>query len=186
MSPAKMYSRAASTARWYCGLLIDRVYSGTSVSGVSGGGAGRVRQRLREVGDERVEPGAARAYASSSSASVIPGVTNTFSMRNSRWRKWSNAVTWPVSVMTASGQPTGIGRHVGQALHLAHDVVAEVADDAAVERRERVELRRPVVREQRLDRGERAGVGGDAVGDLPRHLHVVAARDQRDHRDRGR
>ena len=34
------------------------------------------------------------------------------------------------------GQAEVVGRHVGQALDLAHDVVAEVADDAAVERRE--------------------------------------------------
>ena len=96
----------------------------------------------------------------------MPGVTNTFSMRKSRWRKWSNAVTCPVSVDHRVGPADRVGRDVGEALDLAHDVVAEVADDATVERRQLVELRRTVVREQRLDRRERAGVGGHAGGDV--------------------
>ena len=65
------------------------------------------------------------------------------------------------------GQPEVVGRHVGQALDLAHDVVAEVADDAAVERRELVDVRRAVAREQRLERGERARSVGTPGGGVP-------------------
>ena len=72
------------------------------------------------------------------------------------------------------GQPEVVVRHVGQALDLAHDVVAEVADDATVERRQLGELRRAVRREQRLERGERTLVGGHARGRRAVELDRVA------------
>ena len=54
------------------------------------------------------------------------------------------------------GPAERVVRHVREPLDLAHDVVAEVADDATVERRQLGEARRAVAREQRLERGERA------------------------------
>ena len=42
----------------------------------------------------------------------------------------------PASEQHRVGEAEVVGRHVGQALDLAHGVVAELADDAAVERRE--------------------------------------------------
>ena len=82
---------------------------------------------------------------------------------------------------------------VGQALDLAHDVVAEVADQPAVHRRQPVEGRRAVHGQQRLERAEHALVEGDAVGQAAaghlqrpsRAIRVAAARrptkDQRPH-----
>ena len=64
-----------------------------------------------------------------------------------------------------------VGRHVGQVLDLAHDVVAEVAHDPAVQRREVVEGRGPPRAEDGLDGGEdalveRARPSGSVPGDL--------------------
>ena len=60
------------------------------------------------------------------------------------------------------GQAEIVGRHVGEPLDLAHDVVPEVADDTTVERRQVVELRGAVGGEQGFERGERTLVGGDS------------------------
>ena len=60
------------------------------------------------------------------------------------------------------GEPQVVGRDVGEPLDFAHDVVAEVADHAAVERRQLVEAGRPVHAEERLQRRERALVEGHA------------------------
>ena len=65
---------------------------------------------------------------------------------------------------TASGLPRSSGGNVGQMLDLAHDVVAEVADETAVQRRQLGQHRRSVVREHRLDRGEHTAIERDAVG----------------------
>ena len=54
------------------------------------------------------------------------------------------------------GQVAVVGGHVGQPLDLADHVVAEVAHHAAVQRRQLGEHRRPVGREEVLERGEDA------------------------------
>ena len=57
-------------------------------------------------------------------------------MSVTRWRQWSKAASSPMIDSTASGRPRSSCGHVGQALDLADDVVAEVADEAAVQRRQ--------------------------------------------------
>ena len=63
-----------------------------------------------------------------------------------------------------------VGRHGGQVLDLAHDVVAEVADHAAVQRRQVGQRRRPPRGEQDVERREDALVAGhlgrDRAGDV--------------------
>ena len=85
------------------------------------------------------------------------------------------------------GHALVVGRHRRQPFDLAHGVVAEPADDAAVEGRELRDLRRADTREQRLDRGEAARVGRHARGRLAvEELDAVTAHDQRRARDHDR
>ena len=56
-----------------------------------------------------------------------------------------------------------VGRDVGQVLDLAHHVVAEVADQAGVQRRQVGEVRRVDGVEDGLERGQHAVVAGDAA-----------------------
>ena len=71
---------------------------------------------------------------------------------------------------------------VGQVLHLAHDVVAEVADDAAVEGRQVGQRRRAVVRQQGLDGGQHAAIEGNAGGKPAVHLEATVPGDDRGRR----
>ena len=80
------------------------------------------------------------------------------------------------------GRAQVVGGHVGQPLDLAYDVVAEVSDDAAVERGQVRDPRRLVRAEQGLERGERAVVGGHARRRRPLELHRSAPHDHREHR----
>ena len=72
---------------------------------------------------------------------------------------------------------------VGQVLDLAHDVVAEVADEPAVQRRQLGQRRRPVDGEQGLDGGQdAAGRGGTERRDVAVDLDPAAAGDERGRR----
>ena len=71
---------------------------------------------------------------------------------------------------------------VRQALDLANDVVAEEADDPAVQRREVRERRAAQLRAQRLDGGEGAAVGRDRDGQGALDVDVAAPHDERRHR----
>ena len=68
------------------------------------------------------------------------------------------------------GQPEIVGRDIGKSLDLAHDVVAEIPDDAAVERWKLRDARRAVEFEQRFEGGERALVARHGVGQAGRPL----------------
>ena len=82
---------------------------------------------------------------------------------------------------TASGSPSVVGRDVGQALDLAHDVVAEVADDAAVERRQLGDARRAVVpRAAPRARRARPGRSGRRAAACPSNSTALPAHDQRE------
>ena len=72
--------------------------------------------------------------------------------------------------------PEVVGRDVGQALDLAHDVVAEVADDAAVERRELGDRAAP---------GRRASSASSAAS-APRSVGHAGGRRRRRTRRGGR
>ena len=111
-------------------------------------------------------------------------------MRVTRWRKWSNAASSPMTDWMASGKPRSSVGHVGQPLDLAHHVVAEVADQAAVQRREVGQRGRPVVAERGLDGGEDALVERDGrvdrgavvdadVAAVGREAWPLAAADER-------
>ena len=64
-------------------------------------------------------------------------------------------------------------------LDLAHDVVPEISDNAAVERWQVGDARRAMESEQRLECSERAGVARHRVGKWAFDLDVAAAHDQR-------
>ena len=57
-------------------------------------------------------------------------------MRYTRWRQWSNAASEPITLITASGSPRSSVGHVREVLDLTHDVVAQVAHDPALQRRQ--------------------------------------------------
>ena len=80
------------------------------------------------------------------------------------------------------GPALRVRRDVRQVLDLAHDVVPEVADDAAVERWQLSEARRAVPAQQRLDRRERAAIERDAGRDRAERLDLVAPHDEREGR----
>ena len=81
---------------------------------------------------------------------------------------------------TASGVAEVVGGHVGQALDLAHDVVAEVADEPAVQRRQLGQRRRAVGASSRLDRGEHALVERERRRQgAPSTVMLPVARDER-------
>ncbi len=140
----------------------------------SGRASSATRASSRATASSYLAPGSPASPDSAASP-----MRKTFSISDRRWRKWSNAVTCPVTDSTASGSPAVVVGDVGQALDLADHVVAEVADDAAVERGQVVDLRGAVLREQRLERDERALVGGDAVGHGAVELHRAPPHDQR-------
>ncbi len=119
--------------------------------------AGRARSRWSAAcsprrGD-RAGPPPRRRRRSSSSGPQASSIA-TLSTSTTRWRQWSNAHSWPMTARHGVGEPLVVGRDVGEVLHLAHDVVAEIADDPGKERRQAVERRRPVGVEQRLERGQ--------------------------------
>ncbi len=70
------------------------------------------------------------------------------------------------------GQAHVVGRRVGQVLHVAHAVVAEVADGPAHEGRQSLERRHPVAREMLRHEGE--GVS-PVVGQVLLGVHSAAA-----------
>ena len=80
------------------------------------------------------------------------------------------------------GVARGVVGDVGEVLDLAHDVVAEVADEAAVQRGQVVEHRRAVALEHPLDGGEDALVGGHALGQVTGDLEDAVAQHQRGER----
>ena len=61
------------------------------------------------------------------------------------------------------GEAPVVGRDVGQVFDLAHHVVAEVAHQAAVERRQALDGRRAVVGQEVLQGGQHPPIGPDAV-----------------------
>ena len=66
-------------------------------------------------------------------------------------------------LITASAMAI-VGWRVRQSLDLPHDVVAEVAHEPAVQRRQLVDHRRPVRRQHRLERRQDPSVRGHATG----------------------
>ena len=79
------------------------------------------------------------------------------------------------------GHAEVVGRHVGQALDLAHDVVAEVADDAAVERRELGDASAPGRRASSASSAASAPRSvGTPGGGVPVELDPLTVRDQRE------
>ena len=183
MSPSRMCSFAASTAAVHCASLRFVAHLGQLGELVGRRQRGHVRQRAAEIGDRVGEPrdrGVVVAAAASRRRSPAAGYT--FSIRKQRWRKWSNAATWPASEHTASGKPEIVVRNVGQPLDLAHGVVADPADDAAVERRE-LGLLRARGTASAARRARRAfPVGGDArrAAMPPIHSRLPAAGDERE------
>jgi hypothetical protein len=71
-----------------------------------------------------------------------------------------------------------VGRHVGEALDLPHDVVAQVADHAAVQRGQLGDGGRPVGGEQPVDRRQHPPVEGDALGQASLDLDAARPGDQ--------
>ena len=138
MSPSRMCSFAASTAVAHASALKLRRTLGQ---------LGRARRRAGARAGTAAGGRARRpAWSSRATAASYSRVERRPSSRraagtrsrsgSSRWRKWSNAATCPASEHTASGKPRSSVGTVGQPLDLAHGVVADPADDAAVERRE--------------------------------------------------
>src|SRR5205823_13988475 len=77
--------------------------------------------------------------------------------------------------------PQFVGRDIGQALDLPHDVVAEVADQAAVEGRQVRQGRRPVPGQECFQGGEDSLVARQARrGGTTADLHVSPASDERE------
>ena len=147
------------------GRPIDEVHLGQLVGSgpggsTSGSSSGRAPSsgELVEAGDGLVVD-AGRGRSAVASAGI-----HALAISVTRWRKWSKAASSPMTDSTASGQALVVGGHVGQVLDLADDVVAEVADEPAVQRRQVGEARRPVAGQERLDRGEHALVERDRVG----------------------
>ena len=124
--------------------------------------ARRARGRRRPAS---ARPGRRRRRTARRDPSDASGGTNALASSTTRWRQWSNAAIEPMIDMTASGSPRSSRRRVGQVLDFAHDLVAEVTDDATVQRRQVLELRRVVGVDDGLDRGEDAAVQRHAVGD---------------------
>ena len=105
--------------------------------------------------------------------------TGTLSISVTRWRQWSKAASEPIMLITASGTWRSSGGHVGQPLDLADHVVAEVAHQAAVQRRQLGDHRRPVRRQQVLEHGEDALVAGHVDGQRAVDLDPPVAQQQR-------
>ena len=80
------------------------------------------------------------------------------------------------------GQARVVGGHVREPLDLAHDVVAEIADDSPVERRELRDGRRPVRTEQRFERVQGALVRRQTGRRRALELDLPAAHDHRQRR----
>jgi hypothetical protein len=78
-------------------------------------------------------------------------------------------------------QATVVRRHVGQPLDLADDVVAEKADDTAVQRWQLGHRRRAIRRQQRVERGEHAAIEWHRRRDHPVDHDAAVA-----HHERGR
>jgi hypothetical protein len=90
----------------------------------------------------------------------------TLSIRYTRWRQWSNAASDTDDAHHRVGQVAVVVRRVGQVLDLAHDVVAEVAHDAALQRRQVGDDAARGTRRDRVERGEHALVERDVRAEV--------------------
>ena len=155
------------------------VNGGSSVSSSSGGGDGRVRQRAGQLEDEVVE---ATHRARVGRVDRVVGDIG-------REEDVLDQVE-PLAVVVERGDVPGqrqhrvgpadrVVGHVRQALDLAHHVVAEVPDDATVERRELGQPRAAEPGEQRFERGQRTLVEWHVGRDVADGLDLVAAHDER-------
>ncbi len=72
-----------------------------------------------------------------------------------------------------------VTRHAGQMLDLAHDVVAEVTDEPAVQRGQVGHRRRAVRGEHSLDGAQDALISGHLGGQITGDLDAIAPRDER-------
>ena len=78
----------------------------------------------------------------------------TLSISTTRWRQWSKAASWPMTASMRVGVAEVVAGGCGEVLDLADHVVAEVTDQAGVERREVGEVGRVEGAEDRLERGQ--------------------------------
>ena len=140
-----MCSLATSTACWYSPSGIELLTLGQHLVGRRRLDR-HVRQRPGEVGDGPLDAGRRRRRRRRRCAAASRPSTGTLSISVTRWRQWSNAASEPIMLITASGRWRSSGGHVGQPLDLADHVVAEVAHQPAVQRRQLGDHRRPVRR----------------------------------------
>ena len=145
MSPARMCSGATSTASWYAARRPSWTRTaGSSSSRSAGGGRRHVRQRAGQVVDQ---PGQAvhRGVVGARRASAL-GVEEHVLDQVEALAEVVERGDVPGEGQDRVGEAEVVGGDVGQPLDLAHHVVAEVADDPAVERRQVVEARAPGTR----------------------------------------
>ena len=153
MSPARMCSFAASTAPLVRVVAHRRLHVGQRLAGI--------RRRDGRVGQRRAEIGAAssmRTIAASYAASMSSVGRSGFDRD-----ALDEVHALPPVVECGEAADHGqhgvretevVARHARQMLDLAHDVVAEIADEAAVQRRQIGHRWRAVGGEHPLDRCE--------------------------------
>ena len=137
----------------------------------SGGGPVRSRQRAgglvegaEAVGGQLVEAGHGVAVGRPRAPRPpSPGSMTTLSMSTTRWRQWSKAASCPITARTASGWPMIVVRDVGKVLDLPDHVVAQVADQAGVERRQVGQVRGVEGVEDGLEGGQHSARPADPV-----------------------
>ena len=137
MSPARMCSLATSTAASYMPAAIDDDRAARRRARAAR--HERLVERRRAVGRHlRRCARRPRRSAASSSSSLASRPRRRSTTSVTCWLQWSYAASSPMTDRIGVGPDPVVGGDVGQVLDLAHDVVAEVADHAGVQRRQLV------------------------------------------------
>ena len=165
-----MCSLATSTACWYMPLAIELRTSGISIVGLRWRDR-HVGQRPGEIGNGPFDAADRRVVGPVEIVDVHPEHRHALDQIDplapvvERSQRTDHA-------HRRVGQLTVVVGHVGQPLDLAHDVVAEVAHHAALQRRQVGDDRRAVDPQQLVEGGEHSSI------ERHRRRHVAERRDQ--------